>query len=73
LKKLSEVAYALINGVKYQEVKQHILVGGKRSHNEYVNQAQKLEAVKATAKSTSDVAGGRAGAEMGTWSPVSLL
>jgi hypothetical protein len=44
-----EAAHAFIEEVKNQELKQHLLMGGKRSLNEALTQDLKLVAAKATA------------------------
>jgi hypothetical protein len=57
-----EAAHAIVDGVKDQDVKQHFLMGVKRSLNEVVNQAWKLEDAKAAAKPPVRKREARAGA-----------
>jgi hypothetical protein len=45
----TEAAHSFVDGVQDLEAKQHLLLGGDRTLNEVLNQALKLEAVKATA------------------------
>jgi hypothetical protein len=45
----TEATHAFVDGVRGQEVKQHLLMGGDRSLNEALNQALMLEAAKAAA------------------------
>ena len=46
---LTEAAHSFINGVRDQEVKQHLLMGGHRTLNDALNQALNLEAIKVAA------------------------
>jgi hypothetical protein len=39
-----EATHAFLNGVRDQEVKQHLLMGGDRSHQKAINQTQAAKA-----------------------------
>jgi hypothetical protein len=64
-----KTAYVFITGVKDQGMKQHLLMGSKRSLTEALNQALMLEATKAAATPTIKLWEVRAGVPMGTHTP----
>jgi hypothetical protein len=64
-----EAACSFVDGVKDWDVKQHLLSGGERSLNEALNQALKLETVKAAATPPTPLKKLTAGPTKRTWSP----
>jgi hypothetical protein len=61
----TDAAYKFVDRVKDQELKQHLLMGGKRSLNEACDQVLKLEAAKTAAGPPARLWEVRAGAPMG--------
>jgi hypothetical protein len=61
-----EAACTFVDGLKDQDMKQHLLMGGERSLSEALNQALKLEVADRPVANLREV---RAGAPMRTWLP----
>jgi hypothetical protein len=64
-----EATDLFVNGQKAPEVKQHFVMGRKKSLNEALNQAVKLQVAKAVVRPTAKVPEVRVAAPMRIWSP----
>jgi hypothetical protein len=64
-----EAACAFVDGIQDREMKLFLLIDGEKKFDEALNQALRLEAVKATAGSPARLCVGRPAETDGSWPP----